>query len=141
MLHVVFYDKATNLLLGTRRSSSLTDASVLETETRGALVVPGGHPVFQHGETRYRLYAGRIEPKIVLTFSATPNPFDADGVAECLITLDPPEELTVLVGTEPVILSPADPEIILTADTPQHFTISLALHPVYWADPLIVEAT
>jgi hypothetical protein len=116
--------------------------TLLETETVGAVEVPGGHPIFQVGEAPYRLVEDRIEPKVVLVFSATPSPFEADGVAECTIRLTPAPvaPLLVQVGDETLEVTPEDPDILLTADTPQVIPISLVLDLVYWAAPITAEA-
>jgi hypothetical protein len=82
-----------------------------------------------------------LTAKIVLTLSATPSPFVADGIAVCNVTVSPFVPCTLLVDGGEVALTAADPTLELTSDVPHVFQVSLAPVAAYRADAITVEAT
>jgi hypothetical protein len=82
-----------------------------------------------------------LTEKTELTITAAPTPFDADGIEECLITVDPFVACTLLVNGEPVVLTTGDDTLELTSDVPATFTIVLQPMATYWASAITVEAT
>jgi hypothetical protein len=82
-----------------------------------------------------------LTAKAALTITATPTPFDADGVAECLITVDPFVECTLVVNETLVALTTGDDTLALTSDVPATFTIALQPMATHWAAAITVEAT
>jgi hypothetical protein len=89
----------------------------------------------------YAMHEGALQPKTVLTLTATPASFVADGVAVCTVSVDPFVPCTLLVDGTPYTLSLEDPAVELTADVPHTFTITLAASATASAPPLTVEAT
>lgn len=79
--------------------------------------------------------------KTVLTLTATPNPFTADGTTVCTVTVAPFVACTLLVDGTPVALTEADPDVELTSDVPHVFQVVLVPMTAYRADPMTVEAT
>jgi hypothetical protein len=96
-------------------------------------------------QERYYVQDGVLKAAAELTLLAVPNPFVADGVAECVVRPEPFVPCTLLVGplasqTSVALTVSTDP-LILTADTPQAFPIRLAPLAGYWAADILVEAT
>lgn len=83
---------------------------------------------------------GALVPKAVLTVHALPNPFTADGVTMCHITVTPFVSCTLVVDGQQHALTEADDVLELTADIPHVFQVSLLPMGAYRADPLHVEA-
>jgi hypothetical protein len=87
------------------------------------------------------VYSGdAFAPLTPVTITATPNPFAADGVTECTVTLDPFVAGTLLVGTTPYVLTSGDPTLVLTSDVPTTFAVRLAWNPTQYADPILIMA-
>jgi hypothetical protein len=96
-------------------------------------------------QERYYVQNDTLVAAQELTLQAVPNPFVADGVAECVVQPEPFVPCTLLVesqGTQTSVplTDSADP-LRLTADTPQRFRIRLAPQAGSWATELFVEAT
>jgi hypothetical protein len=89
----------------------------------------------------YYVPDGVITAKTVLTLTATPSPFVADGAAVCSVTVSPFVPCTLLVDGSEVALTAADPVLELTSDIPHAFHVELAPVAAYRADPVTVEAT
>jgi hypothetical protein len=81
-----------------------------------------------------------IIPKPVGVLTAAPNPFPADGLTSCVVTLTPFVPCSLRIGTEVVALTAQDPTLDFKADLEQVFTITLILQAAIWADSLRVEA-
>jgi hypothetical protein len=91
----------------------------------------------------YYVLGATLTAKAVLTLTATPNPFPADGVTVCQVSVTPFVPCTVLVETTtPLALTEADPLGEVTTTTPGPIQITLQPMTQYRADPpiLIVEA-
>jgi hypothetical protein len=84
---------------------------------------------------------GVLTAKIVLTLTATPSPFVADGIAVCSVTVSPFVPCTLLVDGDEVALTAEDPTLELTSDVPHVFQLSLAPVAAYRAEAITVEAT
>jgi hypothetical protein len=91
--------------------------------------------------TDYYIVDNSLAAKTVLTITATPNPFDADGFAVCQVSVTPFVECTLLVDGVPYALTDEDTTVELTSDVPHVFQITLSQMAPYRADPLTVEAT
>jgi hypothetical protein len=91
--------------------------------------------------TEYYIVDNSLAAKTVLTITATPNPFDADGFAVCQVSVTPFVECTLLVDGVPYTLTTGDPAVALTSDAPHTFQVTLSQIAPYRADPLTVEAT
>lgn len=89
----------------------------------------------------YGWHEGALRAKDVLTLTAEPAPFAADGVTECHVSVSPFQPCTLLCNGQSLALTEDDPVLTLTTDTPQTFWISVAPMGRAKADPLMVEAT
>jgi hypothetical protein len=89
----------------------------------------------------YYVPDGVLTAKIVLTLTATPSPFVADGIAVCTVTVSPFVPCTLLVDGSEAALTAADPMLELTSNVPHVFHVELAPVAAYRADPVTVEAT
>ena len=90
---------------------------------------------------RWTVVAGQLREKDRLTIIADPASFPADGVTVCSVSVEPFIPCTVLVSGQSQALTPEDPTLTLTADTPQRFVLTLAPMTLFFAEPLSVEAT
>lgn len=81
-----------------------------------------------------------LETKTESTLAATPNPFDADGIDECDVTVTPFVPCTLLVNGSPNVLTTEDQILVLTAEAPVSLVITMAPLASHWADPITVEA-
>ena len=112
--------------------------------TLGYLVVEDDSVSVADLQQRYYVQDGALLAAAELVLRAVPNPFVADGVAECLVCPEPFVPCTLLVGPlaaqTPVELTSVEDPLILTSDVPQTFPIRLAPLPGYWATDLLVEA-
>jgi hypothetical protein len=147
MPHLVAYAKDTGLIQGVW-SAALAEHLVANIEpahpTLGYLEVADETLSAAALQERYCVQDGVLHACEELTLVATPNPFVADAVAECVVCPQPFVPCTLLVGpfgqqTE-VVLAAADDPLILTADVPQVFAIQLAPLAGYWAAPITIEA-
>jgi len=89
---------------------------------------------------RMVLVQGELIAKTAAMLTASPNPFPADGVTECTVTLVPFVPCTLRVNGTAYDLTPADPTLVLTSDAAMTFTITLDWLPTHWAAPLTVVA-
>jgi len=113
---------------------------VLDDGTHGYLFLVTDVPLLEVLEGHY-IRQQMLLPKTVLTLTAAPATFPADGVSECRVSVAPFVPCTLLVQGEAVSLTTDDPVLVLTADTPQTFYVALDPQAAYRAEPLIVEAT
>lgn len=81
-----------------------------------------------------------LRKKAVLTITALPPIFAADGQTECLLTVAPCVPCTLLVHGVPYVLTEDDPVLVLTSDVPETFDVRLQPMARYRAEPLRVEA-
>jgi hypothetical protein len=79
--------------------------------------------------------------KDVLTLTATPTSIPADGISEAIITVTPFVPCSLIVSGQVFELTVGDEELVLTADSPQIFLITLAPIAAYKADAITLEAT
>jgi len=89
----------------------------------------------------YYMQDGVMVEKLMLTLTATPNPFPANGVTECQVTVTPFVPCTLLVDNQPMTLAASDPVLEITASTPHTFVISLEPMAAYRAATITAEAT
>jgi len=122
-------------------SLGLTQAQIVPDDpTYGYLLTDDAHDprVWQE---QYAIVEGAVSAKEELTITATPNPFVADAVATCTVTIDPFEACTLVVNGAPLALTTEDPTLVLTSDVPALFVIALHTMATAWAAPITVEAT
>lgn len=89
---------------------------------------------------QWRIVAEVLTAKVPLTFTASPTPFAADGIAVCTITVSPFVACTVLVNGTPMPLTVEDATLELTSDVPATFVMRVQPMGTHWAVPLTVEA-
>jgi len=122
-------------------SLALTQAQMVpEDATYGYLLTEDEHDP-RTWQEQYAIVDGDVSPKTALTITATPNPFAADGVGTCAITVTPFQACTLLVNGTPYTLVEEDATVLLTSDVPATFAVSLAADVTAWALPLTVEAS
>jgi len=83
---------------------------------------------------------GALVAKEVLMLTADPNPFQANGVSICAMTVSPFAPCTLNVNGTLQALTVEDQVLELTSNSPQTFVISLEPQGPYKADGLTVEA-
>jgi hypothetical protein len=88
----------------------------------------------------YAVIAGELTAKTASAITASPNPFTADGVTECSITLDPFAACTLVVNGTTYALTDEDQTLVLTSDVPATFLVELEWLRTHWADPITVIA-
>lgn len=89
---------------------------------------------------QWAVVAGVVTGKTTLELIAVPNPFTADGLAVCLVTVEPFVPCTLRVNGEAVVLTAEDMTLELTSDVPATFHVELLPLATHWAMPLRVEA-
>lgn len=135
----VLYDLTTGRIQGVLTASSDTTMALQQPPAgQGLLPVMSALPDL---EDRYVVSQGELIAKTVVSLTATPSPFVADGVSECSITVEPFVPCTLRLNqTMSEILSAEDPTLLLTADMPNFFTLTMDWHPTHWAAPLTLLA-
>lgn len=88
----------------------------------------------------YFWHDGALHAKGTLVITAAPNPFAADGVTECHVSVSPFAPCTLLAEGQEVTVTDADPVLELTADSPHTFIVSLKPMGAYMATTITVEA-
>src|SRR5262245_5711687 len=73
----------------------------------------------------YYVQQGELTPKQALTITAMPNPFPADGVTVCQVTVTPFVPCTLLVDSQAMALTQGDQVLEMTASAPHVFVVSL----------------
>jgi hypothetical protein len=91
-------------------------------------------------QEQYVVVEGQLAAKPLVTLSGFPAPFAADGTTACTVTVTPFVPCTVWVGATPYALVPEDRHLILTADAPTVFQVSLPHQAACWGAPITVEA-
>ncbi len=135
------YQRSDGLILGLwiANTEALLLAQVVEGDpVHGYLLVPDqDRAVLQE---QYLVSASGLIPKPAVTLHASPSPFPADGSSVCTVSVVPFVPCTVLVDTIPYALVSEDPTLLLTADAPTLFQISLPHQAACWGSPITVEA-
>jgi hypothetical protein len=88
----------------------------------------------------YYVQDGALVEKLALTLGAAPNPFPADGVTVCQVSVTPFVPCTLVVDGQASAVSGADPILELTASAAHVFVISLEPMGPYSALTLFAEA-
>jgi hypothetical protein len=114
-------------------------AQVVEDDpVMGYLLVPDqDRAVLQE---QYLVSASGLIAKPAVTLHANPSPFPADGASVCTVSVVPFVPCTVLVDTTAYTLVAEDPVLLLTADAPTLFQVSLPHQAACWGSPIAVEA-
>lgn len=148
MPHLAYYDLSTGLIQGIWTAvleEHLTPNIDADNPTHGYLLVDDDTLSAAILQERYWVNDGVLTPSNEVTLLATPNPFQANGTAECTILPQPFVPCTLLVGQPgeqtAAQLATVDDPLILTADVPQTFAVQLAPLAGTWATPIRVEAT
>lgn len=81
-----------------------------------------------------------VTAKTVLTITATPNPFPADGTTPCAVTVTPFQACTLDVNGDSCALAEDDPTLLLTSDVLALFAVRLVPNATAWAAPVRIEA-
>ena len=84
---------------------------------------------------------GALTPKTVLTLTATPEPFPADGVTQCHVSVSPFVPCTLVVDGTSYALVPADTDLELTSNVPRTFQVTLAPMAAYQCAARTLTAT
>ena len=117
---------------------------VVEDPLYGYVALDAEHPQvatpFETLAAEWQIVDEVVTAKTLLTITATPNPFDADGVTVCVITVDPFVACTVRVDGTPYALTIEDPALELTSDVPRLFHVQLESMATHYADAITVEA-
>lgn len=141
MTMLASYQRSDGLILGIWRANTeaLLLAQVTQDDpTTGYLLVPD-----QDGsvlQQQYLVSASELIAKPAVTLHAMPSPFPADGSSVCTVSVTPFVPCTVLVDTTPYTLVSEDPVLLLTADAPTLFQVSLPHQAACWGSPFTVEA-
>jgi hypothetical protein len=148
MPFLAYYERSTGLIQGVWTAAAvehLTPNIDPDNPTHGYLVVEDETLSAALLQERYWVQEGALRPATEVTLLATPNPFVANGLAECTIRPEPFVPCTLLVsvlGRESAVeVTSSDDPLILTADVPEAFTVQLAPRAGTWATPVRVEAT
>jgi hypothetical protein len=141
-MQLVRYHLSTGVLAGIYEANTevlLTVQIVPEDPTWGFLFPEDEIPVDQ--QDRWEVIDSLLTAKQEVRISAIPASFAANGVATCQITVEPLVDCTLLLNAEAVDITTGDPNVLLTADSPQQFVITLQPMMGYWATPVTVVAT
>jgi len=140
MAYVVRYATDTGQIDGVYQSEvpALLDAQQRQEAGIAYLRTEQAMPLEQ--QDRYEVRAGQLVAKAEHQLTASVSPFPADGQTECQVTLTPFAPCTLLVNLTPVVLTEADPVLLLTAASARQFAIRLQPQAGIWAAPLNVEA-
>jgi hypothetical protein len=148
MPHLAYYEQSTGLIQGVWSAvlaEHLTPQIETDHPTHAYLLVDDDTLSPALLQERYWVQNGVLTLATERTLLAVPNPFVADGVAECTIRPQPFVPCTLLVealGTQTAVALTADDDpLLLTAAVPQVFTVALAPLAGSWATPIAVEAT
>lgn len=106
----------------------------------GYALLPVEAPPSPDTFSRMAVVQGELVAKTETVITATPNPFAADGVTECMVSLTPFVPCTLRVNGTPYALTVEDPALVITSDEPRTFTLTLDWLPTHGADPLTVIA-
>jgi hypothetical protein len=120
-------------------ADQLTPQIVPDDPDFGYLILEGSDQ--QALQEQYVIVDGALVTKPAVTLTASPTPFQADGVEVCTITVTPFVPCTVLVQGIPYALDVEDPAVLLTTDVPTLFEISVPHQAACWGAPMLVEAT
>jgi hypothetical protein len=147
MPHLAYYERSTGLIQGVWTAAAeehLTPNIDPDNATHGYLIVEDDTLTAAMLQDRYWVENGALVLATEVTLLATPNPFQANGLAECTILPQPFVPCTLLVGQPgqqtSVVLATVDDPLILTADLPQVFPVQLAPLAGTWAASIFVEA-
>ncbi len=91
-------------------------------------------------QEQYLVVNGQLAAKPQVTLSGFPTPFPADGTTTCSVTVTPFMPCTLMVGTTPYMLVPEDRHLLMTAEVPAVFQVSVAHQAACWGTAITVEA-
>jgi hypothetical protein len=138
---LVSYQRSDGLIRGlwSANNEAILLAQVVENDpVIGYLLVPDQDKLML--QEQYLVSASGLITKPAVTLQASPSPFPADGASVCTVSVVPFVPCTVLVDTTPYSLVSEDPTLLLTADAPTLFQVSLPHQAACWGSPLTVEA-
>jgi hypothetical protein len=106
----------------------------------GEALLPVEEPPLASTFDQMLVVEGELVAKAATTITATPNPFDADGVTECAVSVSPFVACTLRVNGTTYALTTGDPTLTLTSDVPATFLVSLDWLATHWAPSVTVTA-
>jgi hypothetical protein len=135
------YHRSDGLIRGvwSANNAATLAAQVIEDDPEYGYLIVDDQDV-QVLQEQYVVVEGALAAKPSVTLSGFPNPFAADGTATCSVTVTPFVACTVLVDTAPYALVPEDRHLLLTAEVPMVFHLSLPHQAACWGASLTVEA-
>jgi len=145
MAYLVRYRTDTGQIDGIYHSEvpAMLEANRIETAGIAYLLTEEVMPLEQ--QEHYEVQREMLVAKTELRLQAFPETLPADGQTESHVQVSPWRPCTLRV-TFPQRRSPVDvaltddePALVLTADMPTQFAVSLVPMPGYWAHPLTVE--
>jgi hypothetical protein len=139
MLYGLIYDTTTGQPLQ-YMSASAESLLLIQVPPAGQGLLPLEEAPAPETFTRMVLVAGELVEKTAAVITASPNPFIADGVSECAVTLTPFVPCTLRVGGVAYSLTTEDPVLVLTSESAATFRIVMEWLPTHWADPIVVSA-
>ena len=136
----VIYDLSSDEIFGLFHTSESAEQTYPQEPNQGKILVAHDHQMF--GEQRkWRVSAGVLVLKTEVVISSNKAQIIADGIDETTITfagLVAPISVSFGEGVNQIV-TPADPEIILTSDVPRQFVIEID-DTLHFAEPIFVEA-
>jgi hypothetical protein len=138
---LVSYQRSDGLIRGlwSANNEAILQAQIVEGDpVTGYLLVPDQDGLVL--QEQYLVSASGLIAKPAVTLHAVPSPFPADGASVCTVSVVPFVPCTVLVDTTPYTLVSEDPTLLLTADAPTLFQVSLPHQAACWGSPISVEA-
>jgi len=143
MATILHYRLSDGLIQGmwTSNTQALVDAQIVPGDTTNGYLQVDTALDFQTLRERWYVHEDLLVSKAEVAIQADANPFEADGVTICTVTVSPFVPCTLLIDGAEVVLTPADDTAELTSEVPHTFQITLAPLAQYWAVPITVEAT
>jgi hypothetical protein len=140
---ILKYERSTGAIRGIFASGvgGMLDAQIVQDDPDFGYLRHDTEDAAEALQRGYYVREDLLVAKTLLTLTTTPNPFAADAVTVCTVTVEPFVSCTVLVDSVPYALIEEDPTVELTSNVPHRFQIALAPVAAYMADPVTVEAT
>jgi hypothetical protein len=107
--------------------------------TESVLELPAGHEA-NAAPNEWHIVGGQLVQKALVTLTATPQRFTADGVAVCAVSHDHSASVDIWVQPGNTVTTVAHGETLdLTSDAPQRFSLRV-VNPTLRSRPITVEA-
>lgn len=135
----LFYDSVTGQITSLLVATSL-EAILRQVPPDGQAVLVADGTIDRTTLEQFQVVGGALLEKTPVLLSASLNPFPADGISECVISMTPFVPCTLLLNTTPYPLTLTDPTFVMTSEQAGRWTVTLAWHPTHWAAPLLLTA-